>query len=356
MAHMDIFKQDAFSMGTLTGTMERIPYRPSLLGSMNLFRKVPIRTEFFAIEEKNGVLNVIPTSPRGAPVPKGTRERRKIRRFDTVRLAKGDEIKAAEVQGVRAFGSETELKQVQELVVERQMKLREDLELTFEMHRLGAIQGKVLDADGSVIIDWFAEWNIAEPTAINFGLDTATTDVEKKIRADVIRAMQVKSQGAWVPGAYAVGLCGDEFFDKLTNHKTVRETYLNYTAAANLRAMAGVAQPGPEGAFFEFTYGGVRFINYRGVDTFDENATGGVDSIGIAPDEVKLFPVGAKDVFQHAMSPGEGMNDVNQPGREVYAELELEKRANPRKADIEIYSYPLFVCTRPEMLMKGVAA
>lgn len=356
MAHMDIFKQDAFSMGTLTGTMERIPYRPSLLGSMNLFRKVPVRTEFFAIEEKNKTLGIIQTSARGAPLAQGGRDRRKIRRFDTVRLAKGDRIKAAEVQSIRAFGSETELKQIQELVVERQMQLREDLELTFELHRLGAIQGKVLDADGTLIIDWFAEFGIPEPTAINFGLNTGTTDVEALIRAEVIRGMQKKSQGAWVPGAYAVGLCGDVFFDKLTNHKTVRETYLNYTAAAGLRAAGGVAQTGPEGAFFEFTYGGVRFINYRGVDTFTDGAANGIDSIGIKSNEVKLFPVGARDVFQHAMSPGEGMNDVNQPGREVYSEIELEKRANPRHADLEIYSYPLLVCTRPEMLMKGTAS
>lgn len=355
MAHMDIFKDDAFSMGQLTGTVTRVPYTPSLLGTMGIFRRVPIRTEFFSVEEKEGTLALIQTSERGAPLEQNRRNRRKLRRFDTVRLAKGDRIKAAEVQGVRAFGSETELMQVQALVAEKQAELRDDLELTFEMHRLGALQGIVLDADGTPLFNWFDEFGITPPAAIDFNLDTATTDIEKLIRAEIIRKMQKVAKGAWVPGTSVTALCGDVFFDKLTNHKTVRETYLNYTAAANLRAMGGVASPGPEGSFFEFSYGGVRFINYRGTDTFDDGATGGLNAIGIKSDEAKFFPVGARDVFQMALSPGEGMNDVNQPGREVYSELELEKRSNPRHADLEIYSYPLFICTRPEMLLKAEA-
>ena len=355
MAHMDIFKNDAFSMGQLTGAVTKVPYRPSLLGAMGLFRKMPIRTEFFEIEEKDGTLSVIQTSQRGAPLEQNRRDRRKLRRFDTVRLAKGDRIKAAEVAGVRAFGSETELMGVQQLVAEKQAQLRDDLELTFEMHRLGALQGVLLDADGTVLYNWFDEFGISAPAAIDFNLDTPTTDIEKLIRVEVIRKMQTVSKGAWIPGTSVTALCGDVFFDKLTNHKTVRETYLNYTAAANLRAMGGVASQGPEGSFFEFSYGGVRFINYRGTDNFSDGATAGVESIGIKSDEAKFFPVGARDVFQMAMSPGEGMNDVNQPGRKVYSELELEKRANPRFADIEIYSYPLFICTRPEMLMKAEA-
>ena len=354
MAHMDIFNDDAFTMGQLIDTIERVPYQPGLLGRLNLFRPVPVRTEFVAIEEKAHTLAIIQTSARGAPLEQGRTNKRKLRRFDTTRLAKGDKITAAEVQGIRAIGSETELMQVQDVVVEKQTTLRSDMELTFENHRLGAVQGKVLDADGTVIYNWFTEWGIAEPTPIEFKLDTASTDVERLIRTQVLRAMQRASKGLWVPGTYAAALCGDSFFDKLTGHKTVRETYLNTIQAAALRNAFGVAAEQMDGTFATYWYGGVLFINYRGVDDFDDNATSGVTSIGIKSTEAKFFPVNAPGVFQKALSPGEGIDDVNTPGREIYSELEMEKRNNPRFVDLEIYSYPLYVCTRPEILLRAV--
>ncbi|OCC05121.1 hypothetical protein BA190_09400 [Labrys sp. WJW] len=348
---MDIFRQDAFSMGSLTGTIQRIPYEPMLLGSLNLARPMPIRTEFASIEEKGKKLAIIQTSARGAPLEQGRTNKRKLRRFDTVRLAKGDRVNAAEIQGIRAFGSETELMQVQELVVEKQTELRRDLELTFENHRLGMINGLVLDADGTVIVDWFAEFNIERPDPISLGLSTATTDVELAIRQKVLRPMARAAQGLWLPNTYAAALCGDSFFDKLTNHKTVRETYLNTVQAQALRNAFGPAADSLTGAFAVYWYGGVLWINYRGVDDFDEKAEPGTrQAMGVRPKEAKLFPINAPGVFMRAQSPGEAFAYVNTPGRDMYSEIEIEKRTNPRFVDLEIYSYPLFICTRPEIL------
>ena len=149
MVSMDIFHSDAFSAIQLTAAVEKIPYRPALLGSLNLFEPDRIRVEWAVIEKRDGTLALIQTSERGAPLAEQAAIKRDIRSFRTVRLAKGDTIRASELQNIRAFGSETDLQTVQQEVAVRLARLRNDLELTLENHRLGAIQGIVLDADGN---------------------------------------------------------------------------------------------------------------------------------------------------------------------------------------------------------------
>ena len=57
-----------------------------------------------------------------------------------------------------------------------------------------------------------------------------------------IRQMARAANGAWVQGRTQVhALCGDTFWDQLIAHSEVRQTYLNWTAAADLRGPA----PGP---------------------------------------------------------------------------------------------------------------
>ena len=164
MATMDIFKQDAFGMISLTDALNKQEFQPSYFRNKGLFVPKPVRTETVAIEEKNGVLSVIQTSARGAPLDQKTGQKRKIRDFRTVRIAKGDRINASEIAGIRAFGSETELMQVQAEVADRfngPSGLMRDVELTWEFQMLGAIQGIVYDADGSsVIYNWFNEFGV----------------------------------------------------------------------------------------------------------------------------------------------------------------------------------------------------
>lgn len=338
MAHMDIFNDRAFNMVDMTAAINKRPHLPTFLRSQNLFTPKPVRTASVSIERQNGKLSVIQTSERGAPPKVADADKRDIRDFRTVRLAKGDKLLAAEVDGIRAFGSSTELQQVIEEVARRQTNLLRDLELTLERMRLGAVQGIVLDADNTVIRNWYDEWGITQPAEIDFELDVETTDVRKKCTA-VVRAMARASEGSWVDGVTQVHcLAGDDFYDALTNHANVRQTYLNWTAAAELR----------EGNAFEsFRYGGITFHNYRGTD---DNST-----VAVSPTLAKFYPVNATDVFQVAQSPAETFDFVNTPGQEFYTWI---VRDNDRNAWVqpEIFSYPLHICTRPLMLQRAKMA
>ena len=164
MANMDVFKGDGFSMLSMTAAINAQEFLPSFLGDLGLFTPKPIKTEKFEIESKNGVLKLIQSDQRGAPMGQKEREKREVRDFRTVRLARQDTIQASEIQNIRAFGSESELMQVEAEVATRQKSLMDDLMLTWEHHRLGAIQGIVTDADDTVIYNFFNEFGVTSST------------------------------------------------------------------------------------------------------------------------------------------------------------------------------------------------
>lgn len=341
MAAIDIFNNNAFSMTSITEALNNVPFQPTRLGEMNIFTPKPVRTTSVSVEEKNGALSLISTSPRGAPLDEKAREKRKIRDFRTVRIAKHDRLTADEIQGIRAFGSESELMQVVDEVNSRMngpTGLMRDVELTWENMRLGAVQGIVVDADGTTVINnWFTEFGIQQAAEINFDLAAASpvSGAVRKLCQQVIRQMMKAANGAWIPGrTYVHCLCGDAFWDDLTAHAEVRQTYLNTQQAAELRGGT---------AYQSFQYGGITFENYRGTD---DGST-----VAIHTDKAKFFPVNSS-AFQVAYSPAETFDYVNTPGLPVYGMVLPDDKRNSF-VDLEVYSYPLFMCTRPAMLQRA---
>lgn len=339
---LNLFRQDAFSALELTSFVERTPFLPTGLGSLGIFTDKPIRTTALAVEERNGVLTVIPTSQRGAPLTERQTEKRKMRYFETPRLAHGDTILASELQGIREFGTESVLMQLQTEVARRlagPTGLTSNMEYTWERHRLGAVQGVLLDADGSVLFDWFEEFQVEKPAEIAFNLKATSPkdgDLRRKCNA-VVRDMQRKAQGAWAPNTRVQALCGDEFWDDLISHQDVVKTYFNWQAAAELRQGS---------AFSSMHFGGIDWLNYQGSN--DKS------TIAIGADKVKFFPVGAPGVFERALAPGETFEWVNTPGKPLYVQPIFDRDRNSFWRQ-EVYSYPLHICTRPEMLQSGRA-
>ncbi|MBI3096343.1 MAG: major capsid protein [Rhodocyclales bacterium] len=341
MATLDIFKSSAFGMVSITEALNNVPFQPGLITGLKLFTPKPVRTVGVSVEEKNGTLSLIQTSERGAPLAEADREKRKIRDFRTRRIAKHDSLRADEIQSIRAFGSETELMQVVDEVNQRMngpTGLMRDVELTWENMALGAIQGIVTDADASVIYNFYDEFGISAASEIDFDLDAASpaSGAVRKKCTQVVRQMQKAASGGWIPGrTYVMALCGDAFWDDLTAHTEVRQTYLNTQEARQLR----------DGLAYEtFNYGGITWINYRGTD---DGST-----VAVGTDKAKFFPVNGNGVFQVAYSPAETFDYVNTPGLPVYGMVIPDEKRNAF-VDLEVYSYPLFMCTRPAMLQSA---
>lgn len=336
--HMDIFNDDAFSLVAMTSAVEKMPFIPGYLGSLGLFMTEGVTTDTVSIERKDMVLTPIPTSQRGTQPTGGTTEKAKLRAFNIPRVAKFDQVFAREVQGVRAFGTEGELLTAIRLIAQKQQKLRQEFELTTELHRLGALQGILLDTDGSTLYNFFTEFGISQPAEIDFDLDAASPAegvLRNLISNSVVRPIARALGGAWNPGVRIRALCGDTFYDQFVNHNDVRVTYKNWEAAATLREST---------AFEEFRFAGVDWVNYKGTD---DNST-----VAVAATKVKLFVTGVPGLFRRINGPGESFDLVNTMGRDMYSFLIRDEKYN-EWVQPEIRAYPLHMCTRPEVLLRG---
>jgi hypothetical protein len=268
MASLDIFHSDPFTTIQLTSAIERVPYLPQGIESLALFDDKPIRTKVAMVEQRQGQLVILNFLDRGAPRTQRTMERRQARGFNVPRIGMQDTIYAEEIATIREFGSETELMQVQTEVGRRLVGptgLRSNVRYTQEYHKLAAIQGLLLDSDGSVLHNWFQEFGIAQPQEIPFNFANlqaqyVTNGIAglRSLCNQVVRNMKRAAQGSWIEGrSRAVALCGDAFFDALISTPEVRSTYLNWMQAQELRQNL---------AFEVFNWGGIDWVNYRGSD------------------------------------------------------------------------------------------
>lgn len=343
MIGMNVFTSNAFEATELSGLVQTMDYNPQMLGGMNLFAPKPVRQKHVFIDQKDDTLSLLPFSERGTSPKVNDNYTRKAISFEVPRIAVQDTIMASEIAGLRATGSETELMTVQSEVADRLASMRQKVEYTKEFLRLAAVQGKVLDPkDGSVMYDYFAEFGITEEAAVSFAFTTATTDVAEVCR-QLVRSIQRSAKGGWVMGTSRVqAIVGDDFFDALVKHPSVKEKWLNWTAAAELRNVD---------PFTQFDFGGITFHNYRGSDDNSE--------VAVAPTESKFFISGGNEVFSEVMAPAdEFIPFLGARGQSVYAiqSIDAEYQNNPRFVKYDMYSYPLFMCSRPNTLRKGVAA
>lgn len=339
---LDIFRGDYFSATTLDEIADNIPYQPMALGQLGIFDDKPIRTTTVMVSYKNSSFEVVPTSERGGPeTPIGRRDR-KLHYFETVALRQKERVNSHELTDIISNGRplEVRLRDAIEEVNERAGQMRQNNEVTLERMRLGALQGLLLDKDGSTIYNYFTEFGVPAPVAVSFNFATITANaLVDYITTNIVRPLTRALGGRAGPNVRVGALVGDSFWSGLMTHDAVMRTYLNWNAAAQLR--------GPLAApWGEFEFGGVRWINYRGTDDGTTISVGTNDAI--------FFPIGARDVFRNYLSPGERFRDQGKKGQPVYLIVTPDPRENMDEwIDIRVRSYPLPMCVFPQAIMKG---
>ena len=73
MSLLDIFNDDAFSLTSLTATLNDLPYKPGRIGELGLFTESGINTTTAIVESRNGELKLLPTTERGRSGSPGPR-------------------------------------------------------------------------------------------------------------------------------------------------------------------------------------------------------------------------------------------------------------------------------------------
>ena len=328
MASFDVFKGDGFSLSSLTAAINTGPHVPTRIGDSGLFTEEGVTTTTVQIEKKGSKLILVPSQERGGNGVVVNADKRELIPFNTVHLPQRATILADEIQGLRAFGSESEAETVENYVNQRFVKLRRNLEVTLEHHRIGAIQGKVMDADGSTeLVDLYAKFGLAQQTQ-SLVLGTAGTNVKNKLMT-AVRTLEDNLGAAMYTGL--ICYCSATFFDAFTGHATVKTAYERWQDGAALR----------DDMRNGFTYAGITFVEYRGK----------VNSVSfIADGDAYLVPQGIPDMFVTNFAPADYMETVNTIGLPFYANQEI--KSMNKGVDLEAQSNPLCINTRPDCVIK----
>lgn len=334
MATLDIFNNDAFSLSRLTQTITDIPRVPTQIGDEGLFTEYGINTLTMMIERQGSKLSLVPTAPRGGVPEPVALTGRKLLPIAAVHLPQSGAVLADEVQGVRAFGTETEVEAVSAIVTRKMALMKSNLDLTNEYHRIGALKGQVLDADGSTVLwDMYSLFGFTQDTVF-FDLSNANTDVKQKC-IDLKRKVKTALGGRTLQKVRVKVSPG--FFDKLVGHKSVIAAWAQWNNGAYNRMDQS------EG---DFEYVGVVFQIYEGGTSAGDFIA---DGLGYA------YPVGVPNMFQTAYAPANFMETVNTNGLPYYAKQERMKY----DLGVELFSQsnPIHLNTLPEAVIKvSVAA
>jgi Phage major capsid protein E len=333
---LDIFRSDAFGIVPLTLAINNLKFVPGYISSTGLFTESSTSATSVAIEEKNNVLTLVAPTPRGGPGHTMPKLRRSLRLISVPHFEINDAIMAEEVQGVRPFGEETGTESVMTKVGERMQSAGQSLEYTQEHARVGAVKGVITYADGTVT-DIYAEYGLAVPAETDMNLDAATADGSVRLAcATIIRTMGTALDGQSFSGAEAI--CGDQFFDALIKNPEVRQTYLNYQGAADLRQ--GYVTGGL--AWASFPFGGIIWTNYRG------NAMG---APMVETAKAYIYPTGVPDLFRTVFAPADYIETVNTMGKPRY--VKQYAMPNDKGIHMDTQMNALNWCTRPYALQRA---
>lgn len=333
MATLDIFNDDAFSVTSLSQVITDIPDVPTRMGDKGIFQEEGINTTVFMIERQGASLKLLPVAPRGGvrePVALGPR---KLFPLSLFHIPASWSVMADEVQGIRAYGSETEVMQASQLVARKLKAVRDNMDLTHEWQRVGALKGLIKDADGSTLLDLYDAFGMSQ-TLVAWDLSNAAKD-PKQTAVDLKFAMKRKLGGRMMTGIRVI--CSLSFFNKLTQHPLVKKAWELWQAGQYLRDDQTEAD----------------FVLARNVVFEIYDGSVGVADM-IESDFAYAYPEGVPGLFQTKFAPADYMETVNTTGLPFYAKQE----PMPFNKGIvgEAQSNPLHFCSLPETVFKLTAA
>ena len=320
-----------FNVTELSAAISNLPTRIGNPSDAELFRNIPGTTNVFSMEfyEESGIL--VPTTEWGGVAPKNSSGKRTAKSWTVPHMPLEDVVKAADVIGVRAFGT-TQAETVQGKVLDKLQAMKNKVDATLAYRRSKAKQGIIVDADGSTILNYFTEFGLSQQV-VYFDLGTATTNIAAKCQ-DVIDQIE-DGLGQEVYSSIEVEV-DRAFYDALTAHKNVREVFLGWSAAESKLGRSNTSG---------FEFGGLKFIVNRqkvGATPLVAASTG------------HAYPRGTQDVFLNGLAPADFNETVNTLALPYYAK-QAGKQFD-RGFDLHVQSNQLPIVAKPKALVKVSAA
>jgi len=331
----DVLGGDAFNSVSLTMAINEYPLQYGRIQQLGVFKdqEEGIATRQVAVERYEGTLILVPTQTPGGPATQSKAGKRDLRTFSAFHIPLEDTIMPEELQGVRAFGSANVLQGVEDVIARKLEIAARKQSITREWLQMGALKGAILDADGTTLLDIFSAFGVSQYTE-TFNFSTVGEDIRGHCTA-VRRQIEDSLLGELY--SYIHCLCSATFIDKLLRHDQVKEA-LKYQESAMLRD--DVAK--------RFEFGGILFEEYRARSPRLDGTTAQF----ITADNAHFFPMGTADVFGAWNAPADFNEAVNTLGLPIYAKV--RPKDMDRGFKLHTQQNPLFLCTKPGALVKGV--
>jgi len=335
------FDNPAFSVTSLTDSLNLIPIQWGRIGELGLFQERGVATTTVTVERRHGQLTLLNTAPRGGEATQGGAMKRDLRPFVIPHIPHDDAVMPEDVQDVRMFGSDNSLATLTSCMSDKLMQCAANHDITLEHLRAGAIRGEVLDADGSVIYDFFKEFDIAgtdgagviKTTAWNHDADPET-ELKDVVCPAVLNHIEDNLQGdTW---SSTLALCSPGFWEILISRTEVKLAYDRYMEGAFLRQDPRLA----------FPYGGIMWEQYRGQAL--DSAGNKRDFIPI--NKAQVIPIGTTNTFRQYNAPASFNETANTIGLRRYAKQ--APRKFERGWDITTEANTLPMCIRPRVLQE----
>lgn len=327
-----LLQDDRFSAATLTEAVNRDPKVYKKIKSMGLFEIEGINTSSVVIDIEEGELSVLPQTSRGGPATLQKPISRSAVTLLVPNFKKKAILGAADLQNV-VDASTKSLATLTGVITKKGRRLNDDMELTHEFLMAMALQGKVVDIDGNVIVDLYEKFGKTKKTT-NFDfsdngdvigtVDAVDTEIEQALGNDTKEGVLV--------------LCSPEFWNAMLNNKTIFEIYKNRQTGPN--PLINNLRDG-----FEFQ--GCVFVKYSG-----SVVANGTNIPFIPKNEAIALPLGTRNTFKMYVSPADLLEFANTEGVQKYLTVSYEKHDGEDQVIVRGETDPLPICNKPDVLVR----
>lgn len=319
-----------FQVSTLTAAIEEMETAPTMLASMGIFQEEGISTTTFELEFDGETLSLVMPGIRGESVAGQRKPNAKLITFSTIHLPVPFNIKADEITNVKAFGKQTEVDVVSNNVNKHLRRAKERLKATREMIRAGAVTGRIMDAQGTVLLDIADKFDITKEVHL---FDKAAKKTRDQLRE--AKRLAKKNMGMVVPNGWYL-MCGSDYWADFIEADDVVRAQANKNGTSNDLAD-------------DLTDG----MNIFGVTAFCYDASvmnEDGDEVDFVPkDKAYLFPRAA-GLFIGRNAPADYVETVGTEGLPFYSRLELSEMGKGIKGEAQ--SNPLYIPTRPKAIQE----
>jgi hypothetical protein len=313
---MDIYR-DYFSREQLLLSLANVQFQPGQIGASGLFESLQLTGTTFAIEVNpdNDVAEMV-GRPRGAPAMPLNLEKRSVESFTiTQGYPMTGTILADEVLNIRTAGTSGAAEVLTQRRDELVAKLQRGMEWQHEYLRIACLNTPT-NALGTA------------PAAAVVAFGSNDSALRTAIHNNVVLPMESALGG--IPYSGLDAWCANDYWVAFIESKTVKETYLNYQAAAELRGSPADM----------FDYGGITWRRVR---------AGG--NIAITSGQAKIVPRGVPGLFKQAFAPNDTLSSVGQGalGQPYY--ISSKTLDDDKGFQVTLDSYPMMICTRPTCVL-----